>query len=78
MFSRIRVFFALKVDIDKFKCSDHADLAIVIDDVADELVEVFLVELEKIACLGDTGVLSLNGFDEDFIGDLSDDVCRVT
>lgn len=78
MLSRIRVFFALKVDIDKLKCSDHADLAVVIDDVADELVEVFLVELEKIACLCDTGVLSLNGFDEDFIGDFSDDVCGVT
>ena len=78
MLSRVRIFFALKVDIDKLKCSDHANLAVVIDDVADELVKVFLVKLEKIACLGDTGVLSLNGFDEDFIGDFSNDVCGVT
>lgn len=78
MFSRVRVFFALKIDIDKLKCSDHANLAVVIDDVADEFVEVFLVKLEKIACLGDAGVLSLNGFDEDFIGYFSDDVCGVT
>ena len=45
MLSRVGVFFALKVDIDKLKCSDHANLAVVIDDIADELVEVFLIKL---------------------------------